>query len=453
MPEPPSQSLLPQRRASLRQRFAQRRNAIHTDDWVTTYSKFLTTVVAIRLVAAPDMPFAVHKGLLREQSPWFADMLEKEQQEVLLQNVPHRTFRLFMAWLYAGKLVHPDIALYDEKIDEEDMKEDDTYDEEPAWPDTDLVWLFTFGQFYRIRKLRNDVITAIHRDHERTKRITCESAIRLHWKTCGSANALARFMLQERALYGMSDRDDVPAYFKTLPPSFLANVIRASASLTGHRGKGYSINDLPSPCHWHDHADDFEEKMACRQRLANTSAASRPSTAVNTNQQRKSEASIRGEQRSQPRTLPQHSLAQHRSNHTCVSSGSTVVPSPSQEGWLKNRESWKEDSKYFHPLYIPPSYPGLHSQPDLDLPAPAPASKSQPNMKIRELPPPREKTQPQSSLLLKAKPEPKSRQDIKSFSSSFVQPPPYEEKSKPVREMAPTSRSMGRRTSTRPTTR
>ncbi|KAI6806831.1 hypothetical protein KC337_g16237, partial [Hortaea werneckii] len=87
MPEPPSQSLLPQRRASLRQRFAQRRNAIHTDDWVTTYSKFLTTVVAIRLVAAPDMPFAVHKGLLREQSPWFADMLEKEQQEVLLQNV------------------------------------------------------------------------------------------------------------------------------------------------------------------------------------------------------------------------------------------------------------------------------------------------------------------------------------------------------------------------------
>ncbi|KAI7033631.1 hypothetical protein KC362_g8532 [Hortaea werneckii] len=358
-----------------------------------------------------------------------------------------------MAWLYAGKLVHPDIALYDEKIDEEDMKEDDTYDEEPAWPDTDLVWLFTFGQFYRIRKLRNDVITAIHRDHERTKRITCESAIRLHWKTCGSANALARFMLQERALYGMSDRDDVPAYFKTLPPSFLANVIRASASLTGHRGKGYSINDLPSPCHWHDHADDFEEKMACRQRLANTSAASRPSTAVNTNQQRKSEASIRGEQRSQPRTLPQHSLAQHRSNHTRVSSGSTVVPSPSQEGWLKNRESWKEDSKYFHPLYIPPSYPGLHSQPDLDLPASAPASKSQPNMKIRELPPPREKTQPQSSLLLKAKPEPKSRQDIKSFSSSFVQPPPYEEKSKPVREMAPTSRSMGRRTSTRPTTR
>ncbi|KAI7400555.1 hypothetical protein KC336_g14830, partial [Hortaea werneckii] len=307
-------------------------------------------------------------------------------------------------------------------------------------------------QFYRIRKLRNDVITAIHRDHERTKRITCESAIRLHWKTCGSANALARFMLQERALYGMSDRDDVPAYFKTLPPSFLANVIRASASLTGHRGKGYSINDLPSPCHWHDHGDDFEEKMACRQRLANKSAASRPSTAVITNQQRKSEASIRGEQRSQPRTLPHHSLIQRGGNHTRVSSGSTVVPSPSQEGWLRNRESWKEDSKYFHPLYIPPSYPGLHSQPDLDLDlaAPVPSSKSQPNIKIRELPPPREKPQPS---LLKSQPEPKSRQDIKSFSSSFVQPPPYEEKSRSLRETAPTSRSAGRRTSSRPMTR
>ncbi|KAK5112852.1 hypothetical protein LTR85_011079 [Meristemomyces frigidus] len=337
------------RMQSTKRRFSlslQRSNT-HTDDWLSTYCGFLSTLVAIQV--EPDsmnsMPFAVHKSLLREQSPWFADMLQKNEQELQLEHVPKRTFRLFVAWLYAGKLVHPDVALRDHS--QESGKEDDTHDEEPTWQDIDLVSLFAFGQHYHMRRLRNDVISMIHREHERTKRITTEAAIRLLWEVCGSNNSLSRFVLQERALYGMSDRGDIPAYFKTLPSSFLANVVRAAASLNGERARGHPIGDLPSACLWHDHGDDIGEKMACRQRLAKTGAApASPPSAAAEKPKGLQAGPRRGECRSRPGTWRMSEMRPSTAG-TRLSMASTAVLS----------DSFKFDSKVFHPLYIAPEYP------------------------------------------------------------------------------------------------
>lgn len=344
-------------------------------------------MIAIRLVAAPDMPFAVHRGLLRQQSPWFADQLEKDQAELLLQNVPQRTFRLFTAWLYAGKLVHPDVALYDERTDA-DIKPDDTYDAEPTWTDTDLVWLFTFAQYYRIRKLRNDVLTAIHRDHARTGRLTTEAALRLHWTTCGSANALARFMLQERALYGLADRDDVPAYFKTLPASFLANVLRAAASLNAHRARGYVIHDLPSACHWHDHADDSAEKSACRARLARAHAVTtHADLLLHHNLENTALGIPRGERRSQPANPAP--LAVKPSSTAHARGGSSAGTTRSRDAWARDSSSngWKADvdMQSFHPLYIAPVYPSRSEVDFVNPPEPPPYEEEEEPKGIREM--------------------------------------------------------------------
>ncbi|KAK4539520.1 hypothetical protein LTR36_010865 [Oleoguttula mirabilis] len=292
------------------------------------------------------MPFAVHKSLLRDQSPWFADMLQKNEQELQLEHVPKRTFRLFVAWLYAGKLVHPDVALQDHAQDG-GAKEDDTNEEEPAWHDIDLASLYAFGQHYQVRRLRNDVITTIHRQHERTKRITSEAAVRLLWEVCGSNNALSRFVLQERALYGMHDRADIPAYFKTMPSSFLANVIRAAASLNGQRSRGHTIGDLPSACLWHDHGDDMGEKMACRQRLVKTGFASAPPSSVTIESPNglKAGPRLRGECRSKPGACA--SDVRPSTAGTRLSRASTAVM----------YDGWKFDSAFFHPLYIAPTYP------------------------------------------------------------------------------------------------
>ncbi|KAK5128636.1 hypothetical protein LTR08_003945 [Meristemomyces frigidus] len=274
------------------------------------------------------MPFAIHKGLLREQSPWFADKLGNDELELHLAHVPPRTFRLFTAWLYAGKLVHPDVALPDDTAQMDDK--DDTEDEEPTWQDIDLTHLYTFAHAHRVRRLCNDILTTIHHSHSSTKRLTTEPAIRFLWESCGASSALSRFVLQERALYGMKSRDNVPAYFQTMPPNFLAGVIKAAASLHSHRSGGHTIAALPSACHWHDHGNDLEEKVRCRQRLANTQTqphtyrgnSSRPSTAVSS----------------------------FGSGGTHFSMASTAVLS-------RSSDAWKYDSVWFHPLYIAPEYP------------------------------------------------------------------------------------------------
>jgi len=292
------------------------------------------------------MPFAVHLDLLRRESPWFADMLQKNQQDLDLQKVPPRTLRLFSAWLYAGELVHPDVALCDTMPP--NPMTDKTRDNEPVWPDIDLASLYIFGEHYRVRKLRNDVITALYHDHDRTKRITSEAAIRLCYTFCEPNSALGRFIVQERALYGMRDSKSIPAYFKTLPASFLANVIRASASLNGYRTRGHAIQELPCLCHWHDHDGNDEEKTACRQRLACAQIPTIPSLADA--HQDKCHTRRRTAQQSKPRT-----------DNSCsgMINASTAMLS---DAWKHNSSAlgvWKLDSELFHPIWISPAYPTL----------------------------------------------------------------------------------------------
>ncbi|KAK5126444.1 hypothetical protein LTR85_010680 [Meristemomyces frigidus] len=235
----------------------------------SAYIDLLSSVVAIHVGDGPET-FTIHSGLLREQSDYFAEMLQNDEPTLHLPDVPLRTFRLFMAWLYAGKLLTPKEALEEKdsvkvEKDQEADSEADSEAETPAWIDLDLVSLYIFGREHQVRRLKNAVITAMHREHARMDFLTDEDAIHLQWDGCGLDSTLSHFMATERATYGLQNLDAVPDYFDTLPRSFFTKVLRVVATLNSRRSHGHDVSKLGNPCRWHDHLGAEGETKLCWQ--------------------------------------------------------------------------------------------------------------------------------------------------------------------------------------------
>lgn len=191
-------------------------------------------------------------------------MLQNDQQELHLHDITPRIFRLFMAWLYAGRLVTPEEALREQ----EPVKQEDSEGERPAWSDIDLTSLYLFGRSHRIRQLQNDVVTALFREHNHGDRFMAEDAVRSLWAHGGAQSHLGRLVLQERALYGLQEDNDIPKYFETMPASFLVEVLREVARLNAWRAENDDCGELPDPSRLHEHRKDAEEERLCREALA-----------------------------------------------------------------------------------------------------------------------------------------------------------------------------------------
>lgn len=201
--------------------------------------------------------FTIHRGLLCRQSPLFEHKLQEDESPLHLDDVDLRTFRLFMAWLYAGKLLTPQEALGEpdhvELVDKNSKREEVVRE----WTDVQLVRLYIFAKKKYIRRLANDVVTALHQEHDRWGLLTSLDAICELW-SYNEVSFLGRLFANERAVHGLDNEHFVTDDFKAHPVSFLVDVLRAVAGLNARRVAGQEVSKLPPASRWHDFRSDVE---------------------------------------------------------------------------------------------------------------------------------------------------------------------------------------------------
>ncbi|KAG9565229.1 hypothetical protein KCU71_g5461, partial [Aureobasidium melanogenum] len=249
--------------------------------------EFLYEATMATILIGPDQKkFVIHQALLCGKSQYFTKALtgsfvESKTRVVRLEDVSPMLFRMFVSWLYDGKIVYTtsdgrstikqdfkslESMPRDHSYDELQMKVDDT----STWPCEVLVELYILADRLDTKGLRIQAIdTMAELLLQRRKRLcfTAYSYIYANTTAKSPLRKLAVHVLAYHTRHNLAEQ----AFWMHPPHELAITALLMNSTMIKDSSPRKDKNLMPyrDMCLYHEHADE-EEKKACRARRSKT---------------------------------------------------------------------------------------------------------------------------------------------------------------------------------------
>ncbi|CAD0112566.1 unnamed protein product [Aureobasidium uvarum] len=260
--------------------------------------------MATILVGSAQEKFIVHQELLCSKSEYFAKALtgtfeESQTGIVKLEDVSPFLFRIFVTWLYSGKLAYTvvddssnidqDFGSLDGGFNPAIIKASDLNCEDVmTWPEQAFVALYILADRLDVKALRSTTIDILIEFFQEKRNSAMSAGTYRYINSNTTAASPLRKLVLDRLIYGVRYSSEDLAFWKALPHDMVVTVLielarRIPSELCSScHSKKPSYNSIAldddhsckdkdtapykaDPCFYHEHADE-EEKKACRAR-------------------------------------------------------------------------------------------------------------------------------------------------------------------------------------------
>lgn len=143
----------------------------------------------------PEKPYTVHAGLIYREADEVASKLEENDNIIQLEP---RVLCMFLVWLYLGRICRPESDLPGAIWH---MVHRGPHHRLEILHDNELADLFIFARQNGLRKLKNDIMTQLILQHEKTDTALAENAEMAVLGALGMKNKFYEFALIAQARY------------------------------------------------------------------------------------------------------------------------------------------------------------------------------------------------------------------------------------------------------------
>ncbi|KEQ60688.1 uncharacterized protein M437DRAFT_53902 [Aureobasidium melanogenum CBS 110374] len=257
-------------------------------------------MVTVR-VGSGRQEFCIHKKILCSNSTYFdkalsGQFVEAQTRVVELEDIHPLLFKIFVAWLYSGRLTYESSDPSTSSHEEEDEKDDGDKKDELAdfqeedsrtWSYLILTGLFILGDRLDAPRLKRSILDTIVKKINQTRKVPFGTVVIYAYANTPKKSPLRQLLVHIFAYEKSFSRSPKNSKLKYLPAEFLAAVmIRMGRrlpfrqcdscyerALDANKLTSEDIDDVHKEedqapydhnlCFYHEHKDE-EEKNACQ---------------------------------------------------------------------------------------------------------------------------------------------------------------------------------------------